>query len=171
MKIVTSRLELHAFTYGELKTVQNLNILHRKVGEVKFDSKTLDDGVLNAISKKIFKMEHMSKKLHPWCTYWGIVLPETNTCIGLIGFKGYPDENGYTEVGYGISPNYRRKGYMSEALAGLVAWAFKNEDCKGITACRVLADNIGSQRVLINNKFVVTSKSEEMINYILLKKS
>ena len=57
LKIVTSRLELHAFTYGELKTVQNLNILHRKVGEVKFDSKTLDDGVLNAISKKIFKME------------------------------------------------------------------------------------------------------------------
>lgn len=169
MDIKTSRLELHPFTLNELKEILKLNIVHHKIGHIKFDSKTMDEALRGAISKKATKMEHENICLHPWYTYWGIIIPETKTCIGMIGFKGYPDENGYTEVGYGISPNYRRRGYMSEALMGLVDWAFGFECCNGITACSVLVDNIGSQLVLKNNKFVITSKSNEVINYILLK--
>ncbi|WP_375372934.1 GNAT family N-acetyltransferase [Clostridium sp. CF012] len=37
-------------------------------------------------------------------------------------------------VGYSISPNYREKRLMTEALETLVKWAYGFQDCKGITA-------------------------------------
>jgi len=160
---------LHPFTYEELVEMERLNIVHHKVGNLKFDSKTLDDIVLGAISKKIVKMQSVDIENHGWFTYWGIILPDTNVCIGLVGFKGYPDANGYTEVGYGLSPNYRRQGYMKEALSGLTDWAFGFDYCKGITACGVLTSNIGSQLVLTRNSFKETSRGNEVINYLLLK--
>lgn len=178
MMVSTDRLQLYPFSINELMMIEKWcqdtprlgSKRHQlKVGEIKFDSHTLDGAVVGAISKKIEKMKMVSINNHPWYTYWGILLPETSTCIGLIGYKGYPNENGYTEVGYGLSPNHRRKGYMSEALSGVTRWAFCHDYCQGITACNVLIDNLGSQLVLENNAFCLTSKSDEVYNYILLK--
>lgn len=34
--------------------------------------------------------------------------------------KGYPNENGEVNVGYAMQDGYKRKGYMDEALRGLI---------------------------------------------------
>jgi RimJ/RimL family protein N-acetyltransferase len=61
------------------------------------------------------------------------VLRETNTIIGTCGaFK--PDEKSVI-VGYSILPEYRRRGYASEATRRLVEFAFEHEGIE-----RVLAD-------------------------------
>ena len=66
--------------------------------------------------------------------------------VGRLGFKGFPDEKGSTEIGCGIDPAYQGKGYMSEAVQALIDWAFTHPFCKVITATPV--ENPASKRLL-----------------------
>lgn len=43
--------------------------------------------------------------------------------IGTIGFHGAPDDLGRLEVGYRIEPEFRRRGFTSEAVRGMFDWA------------------------------------------------
>jgi len=51
--------------------------------------------------------------------------------------KGYPNEDGEVIIGYAMQDDYKRKGYMVEALICIVQWIFLNSDVR----C-VLADTI-----------------------------
>lgn len=57
-----------------------------------------------------------------WGSDWSIRLTD-GPVIGGIGFKGAPDAGGVIEIGYGIDDAYRRQGYATEAVAGMVKWA------------------------------------------------
>jgi RimJ/RimL family protein N-acetyltransferase len=50
--------------------------------------------------------------------------PNGRTLIGSAGYKGPPSEDGTVEIGYGIVSDQRRRGYASEAAAGLLDRAF-----------------------------------------------
>lgn len=78
---------------------------------------------------------------------WLIALTADRCVIGSAGFKGKPDKTGMIEIGYGISPNYRRQGYTYEAACGLIDWAWQHDEVKRITA-ECLPDNLGSKRIL-----------------------
>jgi RimJ/RimL family protein N-acetyltransferase len=105
---------------------------------------------------------------HEWLTYWLIVIAETRTGCGLIGFKACPDENGVTEIGYGIDSAFQNKGYMTEAVLALVQWALSHPFCKAVTATEV--QNPASRRLLekIGAKLVkeTDSSSSWMIEQI-----
>jgi ribosomal-protein-alanine N-acetyltransferase len=75
-----------------------------------------------------------------------IVIRDENVGAGMLGFKGFPDENGSTEIGYGIDEAYQGKGYMLEAVQALIDWAFTHPFCKVITASEV--ENPASRRLL-----------------------
>jgi len=44
---------------------------------------------------------------------------------GVIGFAA-PDAEGRVVIGYGVLPEFRRRGYATEALGGVVAWALED---------------------------------------------
>src|SRR5579872_1010678 len=44
--------------------------------------------------------------------------------IGAGGFKGAPDADGLVELGYSIVPERRRRGYATEAVRGMLTFAF-----------------------------------------------
>lgn len=104
------------------------------------------DILWGAIHKKIEKLTGMVETHHLWQTYWLIILNENNFGVGLAGFKGYPDESGSTEIGYGIDPAYQNQGYMTEAVDALVNWALQHPFCNTVTATTV--KNPASRRLL-----------------------
>jgi len=106
----------------------------------------LTQRVRRAIRIKLKRMAGMDESQHPWQTYWLVIVSEDNFGAGLAGFKGVPNENGSTEIGYGIDPAYQNKGYTSEAVRALVEWAFQHPFCKVVTATTV--ENPASSRVL-----------------------
>ena len=64
----------------------------------------------------------------------------------MLGFKGYPNAEGATEIGYGIAPAHQNKGYMTESVKAMIEWAFNHPFCNVVTATEV--ENPASSRLL-----------------------
>lgn len=142
----TRRLRLIPLRLTQLELcLTDLPKLERELG-LSISRDVLTVRVRGAIGKKISKMTGMDEASHPWQTYWLIIIAENSFGAGLAGFKGYPDENGSSEIGYGIDPAYQNKGYMSEAVGALVTWALQHPFCKRVTATTV--ENPASRRLL-----------------------
>ncbi|WP_161596839.1 GNAT family N-acetyltransferase [Chitinophaga vietnamensis] len=105
--------------------------------------------------------------LYPWL-FWIIIESKSKTVIGDVGFKGRPDKDGEVEIGYSLLPEYRNQGYMSEAAAELIRWAFTATPVRRIVAeCDV--SNLASMRVLEKLGMKQTGRSGEMIYWRLRK--
>jgi RimJ/RimL family protein N-acetyltransferase len=142
----TQRLRLVPLTLAQLRLcLTDLPALEAELG-LSVSRDVLTEGALGAIRKKIEKMTGMEAAHHPWQTYWLIIVSEDNFGAGLAGFKGYPDDEEASEIGYGIDPAYQNKGYMSEAVKALVDWALRHPFCKRVTATTV--KNPASRRLL-----------------------
>ena len=159
----SERLLLKPLSFDELQYINNNEIDNV---ETPIELESILDSIKLAISKKLMKMQNLTEDIHQWYTYWLIINKENQKGVGFIGFKGLPDIDGYSEVGYSISSNYRKKRFMTEALATLVKWAYGFQDSKGIVA-KVLKTNIGSIKVLNNCNFKLVSSTEQEHNYII----
>ena len=78
-----------------------------------------------------YTLEHL--RANPEQRDWGfyyITLPERAdqraTVIGAGGFKGPPDAKGEVELGYGVVPEFQRRGYATEAVRGMTKFAFRD---------------------------------------------
>jgi RimJ/RimL family protein N-acetyltransferase len=144
--ISTARLELIPLTQGQLELcLSDLTDLEDQLG-LAIANGFFTDRVQRAIRMKVEKMRKVDESQHKWFTYWLIVIKVENIGAGMLGFKGYPNAEGSTEIGYGIDPAYQNKGYMSEAVRALVDWAFTHPFCQVITATEV--ENPVSQHLL-----------------------
>jgi RimJ/RimL family protein N-acetyltransferase len=122
------------------------------------------DYLLFVFNKKIENMEKNPGN-EKWFSYYAII---KNDCIiGLIGPKGKPINDGI-EIGYGINEKYSNQGYMSEAIKIFCDYYFNNENIECIIADTSI-DNIGSQKVLLKNKFLIKEKNNENITFELRK--
>jgi ribosomal-protein-alanine N-acetyltransferase len=54
--------------------------------------------------------------------------------VGVVGYKGGPDAEGIVEIGYGVVPEQRRRGFASEAVSALLARAFADPRVVMVTA-------------------------------------
>jgi len=164
--IQTPRLLLIPLTFSQLQLcLTNLPALEAKLG-LSISRDVLTKRVHRAIRMKLKKMAKTDETYHPWQTYWLIVVSEENFGAGLAGFKGVPNENDSTEIGYGIDPVYQNQGYMSEAVQALVEWALEKPTCSRVTATEVenpashrLLEKLGAQLVFENE----TSSSWEFV--------
>jgi [ribosomal protein S5]-alanine N-acetyltransferase len=83
---------------------------------------------------------------------WGIVLKETNTFIGTIGFHTYIPTHKRAEVGYELHPTYWNKGYMTEALKAVLTFCFEKLNLQRIGAI-VFQENMPSNTILQKMQF------------------
>ena len=56
---------------------------------------------------------------------WGIILKDTEELIGSIGLNNMKLRVKRSEIGYELHPDYWKKGYISEAMAGVLRYAFE----------------------------------------------
>jgi [ribosomal protein S5]-alanine N-acetyltransferase len=95
-----------------------------------------------------------------WYAPWEIVLQNENISIGGIGFAGPPEEYGKVMIGYHIDLRYRRMGYMREALQAMLAYAFRDERVKAVTAT-IPPTNLASIATAKTCGFVLVGKTED----------
>lgn len=114
---------------------------------------------------KIAYSEMLSGGLqHPaqreWYVTWEMFeRTDPTRAVGHFCFLGAP-EHGVVEVGYGVDAAYEGRGFMTEALDGIVNWAFTHRDVDAVEA-ETEADNLASQRVLEKNGFCPTGETGE----------
>ena len=120
--------------------------------------KKMDGDMKKAYGDMIETMKRLPGQ-EEWGSEWKISLASGLT-IGGIGFKGAPDGEGTVEIGYGIDAAYQGNGYATEAVNGMVKWAFAQENVRCVTA-QTEQDNNRSKKVLRNNGFVRDGNGEE----------
>ena len=89
-----------------------------------------------------------------WYAIWFIALKD-GSYVGDLSFKGL-NADGSVEIGYGISEEFRRCGYATEAVTAAVAWALSQPGVRRVEA-ETEPDNNKSQRVLEKCGFIPTS--------------
>jgi RimJ/RimL family protein N-acetyltransferase len=59
----------------------------------------------------------------PWLLRAMVLRAPSVRLVGRIGFHAAPDARGALEIGYAVEPGYRRRGYATEAVEAMLAWA------------------------------------------------
>ncbi len=161
-EISTARLELLCLPPEHLRLLLvDPTALEKAIG-FAISRDCLTPIVQRALQKKLTRMATASPQDYPWFTYWLIGLRETRFGAGLIGFKGIPSGPADVEIGYGIDAACQGRGYITEAVRGLTAWAFTDPRCTGIYAA-VLKTNPASSRVLEKAGFSAVSTTSDTI--------
>lgn len=78
---------------------------------------------------------------------WGITLKTEDRVIGTCGFHNWIKEHSKAEVGYELTPEYWRKGIMTEAIEEIVRFGFKELGLNRIEAF-IDPENISSRKLL-----------------------
>lgn len=103
------------------------------------------------------------RESEPWCHY--AVRLHSGLVIGGAGFHG-PPVNATVEIGYGLAPSQRGRGYAREAVRLLVEAAAASSYVHAVRAV-VKPDNVASQRVLEAEGFPRQSAEPDHITYLL----
>lgn len=101
-----------------------------------------------------------------WAANWQIIWKERNCSVGSAGFMNVPDETGEVEIRCGITPVFQRRGFMTEALRAIAAWALEQPGVTGViaetepenTASRRAGAGSGRRRLRIGNSRPERSK-------------
>ena len=96
----------------------------------------------------------------PWKDGFGVLHLAENILIGFCSFTGTPTAGGTVEIAYGIAPTYQRRGYATEAVQALIAYALASGLVSTIQA-HTLPQQNASTRVLQKCDFTMI---EEIIH-------
>ncbi|MBZ9623664.1 GNAT family N-acetyltransferase [Clostridium sp. FP2] len=121
LKLNTDRLSILPLDKYNLELcINDYNNMERNLGLI------ITDKNIGIRDKNVYKIRLNDVENNPtnfmWYTTWLIILNEENRSVGSIMVKGYPNEDGQVVVGYAMQSDYRRKGYMLEALNCIIQW-------------------------------------------------
>jgi len=169
MKIETQRLIIKALDEKEMKKYVLDNFSLEISLQLKQRPRIITDRIRTTIETKILPnlIGKIEKDLY--YTFWIVINKEKNTMVADICFKGEPNEKGEVEIGYGTYPEFQLKGFMTEAIGGLINWTFKQNNITAILA-ETDPTNYASMRILEKNNFNIDKQTKENINWRLNKK-
>ncbi len=144
LSIETSRLRIFPLPLAQLRLwVEDLPALERSLGYAYRGVPV--EKALGDARRLLAAAEEAGES--PYRTVWMLVQREEGVIIGSAGFKGGPDEKGEVEIRYAMGKDYRRRGYMTEAVKAICCWALEQPEVAHITAETDLV-SYPSQRIL-----------------------
>ncbi len=168
--IETKRLFIRPLTYEQLiKYIRADDSLEKEL-DLNKTSRTISTELKEALEQTILPNVADNSKNYLFSTLWTVILKAENKMVGDICIVGEPNSKGEIEIGYGSYDAFQGKGFMSEAVGGIVKWAITQQSVKAIVASTEKS-NIPSSRVLAKNDFVKTGETENLLHWRLdLKK-
>lgn len=92
-----------------------------------------------------------------WVFLMGWTPDGLDRAVGVGGFHGPPDADGQVEIGYAMQPSFREQGLATEAVEGLVKWAFDHPEVRNVRA-QTLPHLTASIRVLEKTGFTLVKE-------------
>lgn len=168
MNIQTPRLLLKPLTKQELQFYILDDYSLEKSLKLICGSRVVSERVKMAIETKI--LPRLTDQLpHDWyVTFWTVIYKEQQVMAADLCFKGEPNAAGEIEIGYGTYPDFQQNGFMTEAVGGMIVWAFQQNGVKAILA-ETDPENVASHRVLEKNAFQVQRQTADTIYWRLDK--
>lgn len=161
--VETVRLLIIPLTYTELQLYLQGNDLYEQAAGLTCIGRTVVPAVQDRITKFILpKMAQAPADHYLFHTFWVIMQKSNRTIVAELGFKGMPNSRKEIEIGYGTMPIQQGKGYMTEAVGGMLNWAKMRDDVEVMLA-ETDETNTASIRVLRNNRFVQFDKKGNML--------
>jgi [ribosomal protein S5]-alanine N-acetyltransferase len=103
----------------------------------------------------------------PWWN-WLVVRKEDREAVGAVAFGGMPDAAGAALIGYAMYPGHEGRGYATEAVKAMVAWAFTQP---GVNTLRALAPVWNTPAVHVAEKVgmrPVSSDEDDEVGEVLV---
>lgn len=161
--IETERLHLFPLTVPQLHLYLKANDELEKALDLTPFGRTIAPQVKDMVAK--FTLPNMEKATgndYLFYTFWLVVDKQSRLIVAELGFKGPPVMEGRVEIGYGTMPTQQNKGYMTEAVKGLLQWAAGRGDVNTVLA-ETHALNKASIRVVEKNGFTQFDQKGEML--------
>lgn len=166
----TPRLTLFPLTYEQLLQYLEPDHALEKSLHLNNAERIISPELKDAFEQMILPAMTDKANNYLFFTLWTVVLKAENVMVGDLGFQGQPNPDGEIELGYGTHAPFQNKGYMTEAVAALVQWAFQQDGVRVIVA-ETAVNNIASQKILKNNHFQCTGQTEDRLQWRLKKPS
>lgn len=159
MRIFTARLSLRPFSTELLQAAQSGDPSDYQKAGVLSNPQWPEPDLREALPFFAAQIAHSGGDgFGPW-----VVLDGSGTIVGSIGFLGRP-EDGAVELGFGIVPSERRKGYCLEALEGLLQWdGFLGSGATATARCE--AGNAASIAILGKAGFILAGEIDGLLEW------
>ena len=146
MNLYTERLLLRALTPAQLRSwAEDVHALAEQLDCV-YRAEPVEDLFRDIILKQAEAAEKDAAR-YVWHSFFWLIRKTDRVVVGSADFKAPPDENGVTEIGYGLGKEHEGHGYMGEAVRAMCAWALGEGGASAIVA-ETLRENWPSQRLL-----------------------
>ncbi len=154
----TERLYIKVLNGHELKSYASNPVEFAKGHRLHSTETELGLELIDAINNGFLPFVNDPRKRYIYYTLWLMVEKKSQVIVGSLCFHGEP-ENGIAEIGYGVSAECRRQGYMTEALNGLLKWMSDQPDLNSVIA-ETDNDNIPSINTLLKTGFTKYESNE-----------
>lgn len=150
--IETPRLILMPLSYDQvLKYALNDNSLEQQLN-LNETSREISEELHEALEQTILPNIATPGRNYLFSTLWTLIWREEQKMVGDLCFFGEPDAAGEIEIGYGTYDAFQNRGFMTEAVGGMIEWAKTQPGVKSIRA-GTNKDNAASSNVLVKNNF------------------
>ncbi len=162
--IETQRLFIKPLTHDQLIKYIKADYSLEEELNLKRTTRTISTELKEALEQTILPNVADSGKNYLYNTLWTIISKQDNKMVGDICIVGEPNENGEIEIGYGTYEEFQNKGFMTEAVSGLINWAKEQTNVLSIKASTEKM-NVASFKVLEKNNFNKVGETEILYNW------
>jgi RimJ/RimL family protein N-acetyltransferase len=164
--VETERLIIKPLTHRQLIKYMSLDGSLERELNLNETTRTISPELKEALEVTFLPNAADANKNYLFFTLWTLISKNERKMVGDLCFVGEPDASGEVEIGYGTYDEFRKRGYMTEAVGGMIKWAQKQPDIRSIIASTGKT-NIDSYSVLERNNFIKSGETDTLYNWRL----